>query len=37
MQPHTDEQRGKRAYALTARGSISKAVQLTCGRNGLQP
>ena len=27
MQPQTDEQRGKRACALTARGSISKAMQ----------
>ena len=27
MQPQTDEQRGRRACALTARGSISKAVK----------
>ena len=27
MQPQTDEQRGKRACALTARGSISKAMK----------
>ena len=27
MQPQTDEQRGKRAFALTARGSINKAMK----------
>ena len=27
MQPQTDEQRGKPAFALTARGSISKALK----------
>ena len=27
MQPQTDEQHGKRACALTAKGSISKAVK----------
>ena len=27
MQPQTDEERGRRACAMTARGSISKAMQ----------
>ena len=47
MQPQTDEQRGKRACALTARRSVSKAVKglvggaaqssADCRKNGLQP
>ena len=32
MQPQTDEQRGKRAYAFTATGSFSKAVKGLVGR-----
>ena len=30
MRPRTEEQRGKRACALTARGSICKAPQTWC-------
>ena len=36
VQPQTDEQRGKRACALTARGSISKAVKRPRGRSGAR-
>ena len=42
MQPQTDDQRGKRACALTAANHgkdswVERRVQLTVGRTGLQP